>query len=141
MKRMTLDQNTYKILCDVNADGNQIVWTPDTTVWGVVERWDFPRDVKGHLIEDCDGITLWKMDRLLKAGLPAECLLFTICICETGEVHAVLCVTTDRGDFILDNRQRTVMTYDQLLKIGYVFKYRSKIGGKLTDQWDKIKQV
>lgn len=138
--RLKLTQAAWAALRNINNQGNKIVWTSDMTVWGVIERWEFPKDLGSRLVEDCDGITLWKMDQLLKAGFPASPLLFTICFTETDEGHAVLCVTTDRGDYILDNRYPDVKSYDELNKIGYRFLYRSQIGGKLTGLWDKIKE-
>lgn len=138
-RRLRLTQAAWSSLRRINDQGNKIVWTPDQTVWGVIERWEFPKDLGHKKVEDCDGITLWKMDQLMKAGFPPDPLLFTICFTETDEGHAVLCVTTDRGDFILDNRYDDVKSYDELREIGYRFVYRSQIGGKLTDLWDRIR--
>lgn len=139
-RRLKLTAAAWAAIRNVNDQGNKIVWTSDKQVWGEIERWEFPKDLGNKKVEDCDGITLWKLDQLLKQGFPADPLLFTICYTETGEGHAVLCITTDRGDFLLDNRYQDVMSYDQLKEIGYHFLYRSQIGGKLTDLWDKIEE-
>lgn len=138
--RLVLDSEAWNTIKDVQKRGNdQIRWVSDKQVWGVDEKWTFPKDSGRHMIEDCDGFTLWKMRELMRRGLPASCLLFTIVRTETGEGHAILCVATDRGDYLLDNRYARVMSYDDLVREGYRFLYRSK-GGKLTGRWDKIRQ-
>ena len=139
-RRLILDPVGYAAIRRINQKGNRIVWTPDQTTWGVEERWEFPKTVNGRQFEDCDGITLWKMDAMIKEGIPATALLFCVCRAETGEGHAVLCVTTDRGDFICDNRFPDVKSYDDLKAYGYTFLYRSSIGSSLKDVWDKIQE-
>jgi predicted transglutaminase-like cysteine proteinase len=136
--RLVLTTKAWAELRRVNRLGNEVVWTSDEETWGVIERWDFPRDVASDKIEDCDGITLYKLDMLLKAGFPASALLFTVCKTEENEGHAVLCVTTDRGDFICDNRHEDVQAFDKLRDDGYQFLYRTVIGGKLDGLWDRI---
>ena len=136
--RLVMTKDNWAALVQINNEGNKVRWTSDKQVWGVVEKWDFPRDSGRTKIEDCDGITLYKLKLLMEAGFPQGVLLFTICKCETGEGHAVLCVTTDRGDFILDNRFQKVMAWDDLSRKGYHFLYRTRINGKMTDPWQKI---
>lgn len=138
--RLILTPAVWNTIKSVQKKGNKIIWTPDETTWGSVERWEFPKEVGRKMLEDCDGITLWKMRALLEAGIPPAPLLFTICRTEEGEHHAVLCVTTDRGDFVLDNRFDAPEGYGTLKKKGYKFLFRSKIGGRLTDAWDRIAQ-
>lgn len=139
-RRLVLDPAGWSTIRRINQKGNQIVWQEDEKTWGVAERWDFPKAQGGKQFEDCDGITLWKMDALLKEGLPPSCLLFCVCQDELGEGHAVLCVTTDRGDYVCDNRFEDVKTYDDLKAYGYRFLYRSSIGHSLQDVWDKIQE-
>jgi len=43
---------------------------------------------------------------LLEAGWPRQALLITVVRDKRGDGHAVLTVTTDRGDFILDNQKQ-----------------------------------
>lgn len=136
--RLILTPEAWKTIQAVQRSGNKIVWTSDDDTWGMVEKWTFPKEVGRTLIEDCDGITLWKMRELIKFKIDIAPLLFTVCLTETGEGHAVLCVATDRGDFILDNRHDEVMAYDKLRKMGYQFLYRSRLGKKMTDTWDIV---
>lgn len=138
--RLTLTTQIWDTIKDVQKDGNAAIrWTSDQSVWGKEEKWTFPRDSGRKLVEDCDGFTLWKMRELIGRGIPAGCLLFTIVKTETGEGHAILCVVTDRGDYLLDNRHAAVKSYDDLKRLGYQFLYRAKVGGKLTGRWDRIK--
>lgn len=139
-RRLILTDDAWSLLRSVNRRGNEIVWTPDQVTWGVEDRWEMPKEVDGHKIEDCDGITLWKMHELMNAGVPPTPLLFTVCRDETGEGHAILCVSTNRGDFILDNRYPDVISYDRVKADGYKILYRSSVGGSLTDLWDAIKE-
>lgn len=137
--RLIVTKENWKIITDVQKEATRsIQWRSDKDVWGVLEKWDFPRDSGRYMVEDCDGISLWKMRELISKGIPEEVLLLTICRTETNEGHAVLCITTDRGDFILDNREVNVVGYDFLKSKGYRFLYRSRIGGKLTGSWDRI---
>ncbi len=136
--RLILDSTAWNAIKDVQKSGNaQIRWVSDQDTWGQQEKWAFPKETGRTSVEDCDGFTLWKMRELMRRGFPAGVLLFTICRTETGEGHAVLCVATDHGDYLLDNRYARVMSYDDMLRQGYKFLYRSK--GKLTGRWDKIK--
>jgi predicted transglutaminase-like cysteine proteinase len=106
----------------------------------VKERWAFPKEMGDSKFEDCDGITLWKMHELMKRGFPADPLLFTVCHTENGSGHAILCVSTDRGDFILDNRYNGVKSYDEIRRAGYKILFRSSVGGSLTHLWDRINE-
>ena len=83
----------------------------------MVERWSYPDDGYG----DCEDYALLKRRILIEAGWPREALLLTLVRGADGEGHAVLTVTTDKGDYVLDN-----MSWDILLwsKIGYRFVKR-----------------
>lgn len=136
--RLVMTKENWAALREVNTKGNRVEWTSDMEVWRQEEKWEFPREVRGRLREDCDGISLYKMRELLKEGFPAGPLTLAVCETETGEWHCVLCVVTDRGDFILDNRQEHVLGFDDLAKIGYRFHYRSTPGKALNESWQRI---
>jgi predicted transglutaminase-like cysteine proteinase len=135
--QLILTPAIWEMVQDAQKEGNKVVWTDDRETWGEIERWDFPKEVGRRKIEDCDGITLYKMRDLIKRGIPAKCLLFTIVYTEEDEGHAILCVKTDRGDFLLDNRHVKVKSYDDLKELGYRFMYRTK-DGKMAQNWVKI---
>lgn len=52
---------------------------------------------------DCEDYALAKRAALLGKGFPSSALLMTSVVTRRGELHAVLMVRTDRGDFVLDN--------------------------------------
>jgi predicted transglutaminase-like cysteine proteinase len=67
---------------------------------GVVEKWSYPDDGYG----DCEDYVLLKRRMLMDAGWPRGALLITVVRDQKGDGHAVLTVSTNKGDFILDNQ-------------------------------------
>lgn len=57
---------------------------------------------------DCEDYALAKRAALLAKGFPSSALLMTSVVIRSGELHAVLMVRTDRGDFVLDNLNSVV---------------------------------
>lgn len=72
----------------------------DLDHFGVIEKWAYPDDGYG----DCEDYVLLKRRMLEEAGWPRSALLITVVRDENGDGHAVLTVSTDRGDLILDNQ-------------------------------------
>ena len=89
----------------------------DLEHWGVVERWDYPKDGYG----DCEDYVLLKRQILMKAGWPRSALLITVVRDKKGDGHAVLTVKTDKGEFVLDNQNEDVVTW---IESGYRFVKR-----------------
>jgi predicted transglutaminase-like cysteine proteinase len=83
----------------------------------LVDWWTYPDDGAG----DCSDYMLLKRKMLIEAGWPRSALLATVVIDKNGEGHAVLTVTTDKGDFILDNLTDKVVRWD---RTGYAFVKR-----------------
>lgn len=77
-------------------------------------QWHLPVGNRG----DCKEYTLEKREKLLEAGFPASALLVTIVNDLAGELHMILVVKTDRGDFVLDNLSSGIVAWD---KTGYMF--------------------
>jgi predicted transglutaminase-like cysteine proteinase len=71
---------------------------------GVMEKWSYPDDGYG----DCEDYVLLKRRMLMDAGWPRGALLVTVVRDQKGEGHAVLTVSTDKGDFILDNQSPSI---------------------------------
>jgi predicted transglutaminase-like cysteine proteinase len=138
-RRLILTQDTWALIRSVNYAGNAVEWTAENK-WGVGDRWELTRPT-GMTLEDCDGIALHKMHELLNAGVPSAPLLFTLCRNELGEDHAVLCIATNRGDYVLDPRFDDIATYEGLRDLGYQFLFRTSIGGRIEDLLDKIKEL
>ena len=86
----------------------------DLEHWGVVEHWSYPDDGYG----DCEDYVLLKRRMLIQSGWPREALLVTIVRDKKDEGHAVLTVTTDKGDYVLDNQNEHILLW---WKTGYRF--------------------
>lgn len=81
----------------------------DAEHWGTIEKWSYPSDGYG----DCEDYALQKRKMLIDAGWPQESLLITVVRDRNNEGHAVLTVTTDKGEFILDNEIPSVVSWSQ----------------------------
>ena len=97
--RVRLDQKRWNDLAAINEEVNTGVRpTTDQELFGRPEVWDFP-DGSG----DCEDFVLLKRKKLMDKGWPAAALLITVVRQTNGDGHAVLTVTTNRGDLVLDN--------------------------------------
>jgi predicted transglutaminase-like cysteine proteinase len=89
----------------------------DLEHWGVVERWNYPDDGYG----DCEDYVLLKRRMLIQSGWPREALLVTVVRDNEDEGHAVLTVITDKGDYVLDNKNDFIVLWSDT---GYRFVKR-----------------
>jgi predicted transglutaminase-like cysteine proteinase len=97
----------WNLIYQVNTYVNgKIAPVSDQDLYGEPERWAYPTDAG-----DCEDYLLLKKRYLEGLGFPAETLLITVVLDEKNEGHAVLTVTTDGGDFILDNRRNDVFRW------------------------------
>lgn len=102
-----LTEVRWKELLDVNYTVNATVQPlTDQEIYGVEERWDYPRSVG-----DCEDFALQKRKLLIEQGFEPSDLLLTVVLQPNGEGHAVLTVRTDHGDFILDNMRNKVLLW------------------------------
>jgi predicted transglutaminase-like cysteine proteinase len=83
----------------------------------LIDWWTYPDDGAG----DCSDFMLLKRKMLIEAGWPRSAVLATVVIDLNGEGHAVLTVTTDQGDYVLDNLTDKVLRWDQT---GYTYVKR-----------------
>lgn len=60
---------------------------------------------------DCEDFALTKRAKLIKHGFPASALRMAVARTPFGEGHAVLVVSTNRGDFVLDNRHNDIRSF------------------------------
>jgi predicted transglutaminase-like cysteine proteinase len=86
----------------------------DLEHWGVVERWSYPDDGYG----DCEDYVLLKRRMLIQSGWPREALLVTVVHDKNDKGHAVLTVTSDKGDYVLDNQNTDILPWSET---GYRF--------------------
>ncbi len=100
----------------------------DMEIWGVEERWSFPRSVG-----DCEDFVLEKRRRLMQAGISADNLLITVVRQMNGDGHAVLTLRTDHGDFILDNLEPRVLPWSKT-----DYRYLKRQSASHSGQWVSI---
>jgi predicted transglutaminase-like cysteine proteinase len=107
--RVHLDQKRWEQLAAINEAVNIGVRpTTDQELYGRAEVWDFP-DGSG----DCEDFVLLKRKMLMDKGWPAAALLITVVRQTNGDGHAVLTVTTNRGDLVLDNLDSHIQLWSE----------------------------
>ena len=112
-----LTQATWSRITDVNTAVNSMIKpVTDQEMWGKEEVWSYPAN-KG----DCEDYVLLKRKLLMKAGIAENNLLITVVRQSDGSGHAVLTVSTDQGDYILDNLRGEVRLWNQT---GYAYLKR-----------------
>jgi predicted transglutaminase-like cysteine proteinase len=106
-RRASLTKARWAMLRKVNSEVNLAIEpVSDQDLYAVPERWDYPVDAG-----DCEDYVLLKKRNLEDLAFPSESLLITVVLDEAGEGHAVLMVTTDQGDFVLDNRRSEILRW------------------------------
>ncbi len=101
-------------------------YTPDIVSSGKLENWSpLPADIPDgfQLRDDCEGFAMY-CRLLIMRDLPQYKTQLIICKI-LGEGHCILRVTSDTEEYFLDNRYKTIMTLDQLVREGYVFMLAS----------------
>ncbi|TIL83677.1 MAG: transglutaminase, partial [Mesorhizobium sp.] len=94
------------------------------------EVWAYP--VRG--VGDCEDYVLEKRRELNRLGVSYANLLMTVVRKPDGEGHAVLTVRTSKGDYVLDNLDGKVRSWD---RTGYRFLKRQAIDN--TGRWVSIR--
>jgi predicted transglutaminase-like cysteine proteinase len=106
-ERITMSPERWSQLYQVNSHVNgKIAPISDQDLYGEAEHWAYPTDAG-----DCEDYVLLKKRYLEGLGFSAEALLITVVLDEKGEGHAVLTITTDAGDYVLDNRLDEVLRW------------------------------
>jgi predicted transglutaminase-like cysteine proteinase len=118
---LALSPEAWMDLIHVNKWANETIKPlTDLEHWGVVERWSYPDDGYG----DCEDYVLFKRRMLIQSGWPREVLLVTVVHDKEDKAHAVLTVTTDKGDYVLDNQNEDILLWSET---GYRFvKHQSQ---------------
>jgi predicted transglutaminase-like cysteine proteinase len=97
---ISLDKQNWRVLDRINHAVNTSIWPEDDKRhYGQAEYWTIPTDGYG----DCDDYAVTKRKDLLDAGFSSSDLRLAVVLTSQGERHAVLTVTTDKGDLVLDN--------------------------------------
>lgn len=98
---------TEKLLSDarwVNLAVNTLFYTREE-----VDFWQIAKE-----FGDCEDLMLAKRAKLQSFGYSFGALRPIICQTEAKTWHAVLCLVTDLGDYILDNRYSMLMPWARL---------------------------
>jgi predicted transglutaminase-like cysteine proteinase len=124
--RLAISPERWNLVYQVNSYvNNKIAPVSDEDLYGEVEHWAYPTDAG-----DCEDYVLLKKRYLENLGFSAEALLITVVLDEKGDGHAVLTITTEDGDYILDNRRNDVKRWNNT---GYKFLKRQSHSNPL--QW------
>jgi predicted transglutaminase-like cysteine proteinase len=114
---IVMSESAWRDLNKVNRWVNETVKPmTDMDHWGVIEKWSLPTDGYG----DCEDYVLLKRKMLIDAGWSRAALLITVVRNGDGEGEAVLTVKTDKGEFILSERNDILLW----TKTGYRFVKR-----------------
>jgi predicted transglutaminase-like cysteine proteinase len=107
---IAMNNAAWQTLQAVNQSVNRSIWPEDDKDhYGRAEYWTIPTDGYGN----CKDYALTKRKALIAAGLPIGALRIAIVLTPDLERHAVLTVTTDRGDFVLDNMRDDIIAWNQ----------------------------
>ncbi|HEY8949280.1 MAG TPA: transglutaminase-like cysteine peptidase [Rhizomicrobium sp.] len=105
---VALDATAWTTLQQVNSAYNAAIRPEEDSVhYGRVDYWTIPTDGFG----DCEDYALAKRKALIAANFSPRALRIAVARSNTGEPHAVLTVTTDHGDYVLDNLTDAVLPW------------------------------
>jgi predicted transglutaminase-like cysteine proteinase len=106
--RMAMTPDRWNMLYQVNTYTNgKIKPVSDQELYGEAERWAYPVTAG-----DCEDFVLMKKRTLENLGVAAKNLQITVVLDEHNEGHAVLTVSTEEGDYILDNRRNDILLWN-----------------------------
>ncbi|WP_246263421.1 transglutaminase-like cysteine peptidase [Caulobacter soli] len=99
-----VSKSLMRLVNTLNRDVNrEVLKASDFDLYGLQEFWSLPRVIDGKMYGDCEDYALEKRRRLIAAGVPAEALSMAVAVTARGETHAVLVVSFESGDWVLDN--------------------------------------
>jgi predicted transglutaminase-like cysteine proteinase len=118
--RLSMTPDRWNMLYQVNAYVNgRIKPVSDQELYGEAEHWAYPVNAG-----DCEDYLLLKKRELEALDVPAQNLRITVVLDENNQGHAVLTVTTDEGDYILDNRRNDILLWNDT---NYTFLKRQSV--------------
>lgn len=120
----------------VNVQINRSIrYVPDSTLYGDEDHWHLPLQAGGLGAGDCKDFVLEKRRALIADGVPAADLSIAIVQTSWNETHAVLLVTTDQGEVVLDSLNSWVRPWQD---VHYRWIERQAPGQQLN--WVKLSQ-
>ena len=124
VSEITLSAPTFSTLETINKQVNRSIRPRRERI----DIWQ-----SGVKTGDCEDFALTKRAKLLDMGFSASALRMAVATTPSGEGHAVLVVSTNRGDFVLDNRNDEIRAFNHT-DLSWV-----KIQGKKTPLlWNEI---
>jgi predicted transglutaminase-like cysteine proteinase len=127
--RIKLTAERWNQLAEVNNTVNTSIRpTTDQELFGKPEVWVYPTESG-----DCEDFVLLKRRLLIDEGWPAGALLITVVRQKNGDGHAVLTVTTGRGDLVLDNLDPHISLWS-----GTEYRYLKRQSEYDTGEWMAI---
>jgi predicted transglutaminase-like cysteine proteinase len=130
---VSTDRASWSRLNRINRQVNRAIRErSDMASAGVADRWSLPI-ADGRLVGDCEDFALEKRRLLMESGVPAQALSIALVRTRWGESHAVLLVTTDRGELVLDSLSPWISHWSSL---DYHWVQRQAPGASL--QWVRI---
>jgi predicted transglutaminase-like cysteine proteinase len=108
-RNMELTQARWAELNQVNDYvNNNVPQVEDISNYGVSEIWSYPNERGG----DCEDLALLKRKMLIERGWAPEDLLVTVVREWNGAGHAILTVDTDKGEYVLDNKNWAIVAWN-----------------------------
>lgn len=104
--KVLMNRHLINSLQQVNIEINKQI-KPENEKLGAKDNWQVNL-AKG----DCEDYALTKKTELIAQGWPSKALMITIVDTEYGERHAVLMVSTNHGEYILDNLMNKVINVE-----------------------------
>jgi predicted transglutaminase-like cysteine proteinase len=104
-----------KMVNTINREVNRDVHkATDFDLYGLLEYWSLPRVIDGKMYGDCEDYALEKRRRLIAVGVPEEALSMAVAVTARGESHAVLVISFESGDWVLDNLTPWATPWEEL---------------------------
>lgn len=129
---IAMSEQDWKTVRNINRDVNrQIRSGSDERVYGRADYWTVPTGSNAR--GDCEDYVLAKRRALIRAGYPVAALSIAVVETRWGEVHAVLLVATDEGDFVLDNLTGRISRWDQVS-----YRWRERQAPGKTFEWVRM---
>jgi len=114
-----------KLVNRINRQINAaMIGTTDALAFGRQEFWTMPLSApdrprgRSKPLADCEDFALEKRKALIAAGIPEDALYLAVAVSEWTGLHAVLVISTDEGDLVLDNMSEWLVEWS---KTNYVW--------------------
>jgi predicted transglutaminase-like cysteine proteinase len=132
--RLRLSPELAAEIGEVNVAINRAI-KPGTDIeaFGMDNYWGLPLSDGPRAEGNCKDYALEKRRQLVDDGVPSNALSLAILVTPQNEVHAVLVVSTDQGDMVMDNLTDEVRPWRQA---GYRWLARQTPGAPL--QWVEV---